>query len=104
MSFKKLEFYLPRNPLTPYHELFTKVLDRFGGATEQVGVGTWVSPSGVKFTEGVYILSVFFDATPSNMLYIETLALEYMRSAKQQSILYAVDNQPIFIEEEDYAR
>ena len=100
MKQMKVVFYLPREPAAPAMRLQDALVGTFTGITVVQGVGSWCSPKGVLYQEGVEVITLFCTDTTHTRDEVHYLATRYMREAYQECVLYEINGEPFFIDNE----
>ena len=100
MKQMKVVFYIPREPVAPAMRLQDALEGTFTGITVVQGVGSWRSPKGVLYQEGVHVITLFCTDATHNRDEVRYLAMRYMREAYQDCVLYEINGEPFFIDNE----
>ena len=100
MKQMKVVFYIPREPVAPAMRLQDALVGTFTGITVVQGVGSWRSPKGVLCQEGVHVITLFCTDATYNRDEVRYLAMQYMREAYQECVLYEINGEPFFIDNE----
>jgi hypothetical protein len=94
---KLARLYIPKYPNYQVELLEDRLLDAFGGYTlvSAFGVGTWRNPESKEVVrEPVYVYDVVIQ---EKVGVLRAILDEYKVEAAQLSVLYVLDNIPIFI-------
>lgn len=91
---KLARLYIPKYPNQPVFELEKRLAAAFNGYTlYPFGLGSWRDGTGNLVNEGVYVYDVVVDCCAA----LEQLLLQYKEEAKQEAVLYCINNEPIFL-------
>lgn len=96
----KVQLFLPVKPEYAAHALKHKLLERFGGFTVSTGEGHYKAHDGTHISEHVEVVTVFvaFWQAEQAEQWLADRALEYGKHAKQESVLYTIDDEPYFVD------
>lgn len=95
---KLARLYIPKYPNYQVKLLEDRLIEAFGGytLTSSFGVGAWKNPETKAIVqEPVYVYDVVIDDEHDAAL--RAILEEYKEEAEQLSVLYVLDNTPIFI-------
>lgn len=93
---KLARLYIPKYPNQPVFALEKRLAAAFNGYTlYSFGVGVWRSPIGQLIQEPVYVYDVVIESEDDAAL--RAILEEYKTDAEQTTVLYSIDNQPIFL-------
>ena len=83
------------DPLTDLNnDTIKQIVDAFGGCTVIEGKGFWQQED-TLYNEDILDVSIAMDAR--NHVAFQTMALEYKRLAKQESVFVTINNIPLFL-------
>lgn len=96
----KVQLFLPVEPEHAAHALKHKLLTRFGGFTITNGEGHYQNHDGAHIKEHVEVVTVFvgFWQAEQAEAWLADVTLDYGRHAKQESVLYTIDDEPYFVD------
>lgn len=92
---KLARLYIPKYPNQQVFTLEKRLAAAFNGYTlYSFGVGVWRMPNGELLQEPVYVYDVVIQDEEEAAL--RAILEEYKTDAAQTTVLYTIDNQPIF--------
>ena len=90
--------YIPKYPDLQCRKLIYRLIAAFNGLTIHIpAAGMWRNPEGKVITEEVYLMECIIPKTPEAECALMEILLQYKEDAEQTSVLYKLNNRPIFL-------
>lgn len=82
------------------HEALNALVSAYGGATSWDAFGHWKAPSGEMVAEPVSVHAVAFEPNRDYSVKLRSIASQFARDAKQQSVYIVIDGNAEFISQD----
>ena len=90
--------YIPKYPDPQCRKLIDRLIEAFNGLTVNgFATGMWRNPEGKVISENVYLMECIIPKTPEAECALMEILLQYKEDAEQTSVLYKLNNNPIFL-------